>query len=372
MNSYGWQLASWAARIEDRQPFYLAMIDGESRLGFVNSHFYLQFQQADGPAEHAFLRCLVDERDRRRFEGAVAACLGEEKDIRIALRMYGDKEHWIKWELRFLEAVGDGPGRLFCLGYALSEDEIAAAAATGNPEMVRSESAALNHEWETRLNRQKELMYRKVREAGIRGEEQERERIGRELHDNINQILTSAQLYLSCLTRDNPEFDLLRTKTAEILSMAIEEIRCLSHNIVPPDLQEQGLIESIERLVDDIRRTTAFEIDFCWSDLMMIETQDENLKQTVYRIVQEQIHNICKYSRASRVQIMLLGRNEQLRLQITDNGIGFEPKTVREGLGLAGISRRAKLFKGNAIFNAAPGKGCTMTVTIPLELRQIF
>jgi len=296
MNTYGWQLASWAARIEDRQPFYLAVIDGETRIGFVNSHFYLQFQQAGLPAEQGFLRYLVDERDRGRFEEALAACLGEEK----------------------------------------------------------------------------EQMYRKVREAGIHGEQQERERIGRELHDNINQILTSAQLYLSCLTRDNPDFDMLRSKTGDILAMAIEEIRCLSHNIVPPDLQEQGLIESIERLIDEIRRTGRFDIDFSWSDLMTIETQDEGLKQTVYRIVQEQIHNICKYSQASRVRVILLARNEQLRLQITDNGIGFDAKTVREGLGLTGISRRAKLYKGKAIFNAAPGKGCSMVVTIPLALRQLF
>lgn len=370
MNTYGWQLASWAAQIEGRQPFYLAMIDGESRLGFVNSHFYLQFQQDASLAEESFFKCFIDDRDRGRFETTFSACLADEKDITVNLRMHAQKEHWVKWELRFLEAVSDGPGRLFCLGYAMSEQEIAATKAGAETE--NCEASDGNPDWATRLARQKELMQRKVREAGIHGEEQERERIGRELHDNINQIMTSAQLYLSCLTRDNPDFDMLKTKTADILAMAIEEIRCLSHNIVPPDLQEQGLIESIERRIDEIRLTGRIEIDFCWSDLMTIETQDEDLKLTVYRIVQEQIHNICKYSQASRVQIFLVGRNEQLRLQIIDNGIGFDAKTVSEGLGLAGIRRRAKLFKGKAVFNSAPGKGCAMIVTIPLQLRQII
>jgi len=217
----------------------------------------------------------------------------------------------------------------------------------------------------------KELICKKVQEARTRGEEIERERIARELHDNISQVLTSANLYLSCMTRDNPDFEMLKERTAEILNLAIGEIRCLAHNIVPPDLQEKGLIECVERLADDMRSARRFEVDLAWSDLMTIEMQDRDLKLAVYRIVQEQIHNICKYSQASRVQITLQGRNEQLRLQITDNGIGFDPKTTREGLGLTGIQHRARLFKGNAVFRSAPGKGCTMVVTIPLKLAQL-
>jgi signal transduction histidine kinase len=84
------------------------------------------------------------------------------------------------------------------------------------------------------------------------------------------------------------------------------------------------------------------------------------------------MHNIGKYSQASNVQIILLGRNDQLRLQITDNGVGFDPQKVRQGLGLNGICRRARLFNGKAIFNTAPGKGCTLIVTIPLELKRIL
>jgi len=204
MNSYRWQLASWAAGFEDRKPFYLVVIDGESRLGFVNSHFFLQFQQAGSPAESTMMRCLVDERDQRRFDNALATCLTDEKDVLIEVRMRSRQESWVNWELRFLEAVGEGPGRIFCLGFALSGEEV------GSEAEVRH--------CDERLAAQKELMYKKVREAAVHAEQQERERIGHELHDNISQILTSAQLFLGCLDRENEDFDKVKKKTAEILA----------------------------------------------------------------------------------------------------------------------------------------------------------
>jgi signal transduction histidine kinase len=371
MNSHSLQIASWAASVEHRKPFYLAVIDGDSRLGFVNSHFFLQFQRADLPAEHAHLRCLIDQRDRSRFDDALSACLGEEQEIFVDLRMRGNSEQWVKWELRFLEAVGNGPGRLFCMGYALLDEEAGQAAAENAKASHITDSPGIR-EWQKRLARQKEMMYKKVRGATVHAEHQERARIGHELHDNVNQILSSAQLFLGCLTRDNADFETIKTKTAEIIAMAIDEIRCLSHNIVPPHLHEKGLIENIEQLVDDLRYARKLPVSFTWSDLLTIETQDDDLKLTVYRMIQEQIRNICKYSQAAKIQITLSAANQQLRLQISDDGVGFDPKTVRCGLGLSHIDQRAKLYKGKALFNSAPGKGCTMIVNIPLELRAIL
>jgi len=364
MNSYPWQLTTWTARLEHRQPFYLAVIDGETRLGFVNSHFHLQFQQADNPTQTTLLRCLIDDRDRRRFDDAVTACLAEEKTIRLEVRMLAQKEACIRWELRFLESIGHGPGRLVCLGYSIADTDA---------DSIRDDSdpADIIGELQQRLIHQKEILHKKVREAAIQGEQLERERIGHELHDNICQILSSAQLFLSCLTRENADFETIKAKTASILATAIEEVRALSHNITPPGLTEKGLIESVDRLVDDVRCTSRFNIDFIWTDQATLETQDPELKQTVFRIIQEQMQNIGKYSKASTVRIFLQAAGEQLRLQITDNGVGFDPKTIRHGLGLDGICRRAKLFNGKAIFQTAPGKGCSLILTIPLELKPI-
>jgi len=222
------------------------------------------------------------------------------------------------------------------------------------------------------LARQKQWMQKKVREAAVHAESQERERIGLELHDNICQMLSSAQLYLSCLTLDNADFEMIKARTAKILSGAINEVRLLSHGIVSPDLQEKGLIESIRCLAEDVQYSRQILIDFDVTDWMNIEAQDAELKLTVYRIVQEQMQNIVKYSQAGHVRIFLQGRNDQLRLQVTDDGVGFDPGTIRKGVGLCGISRRAKLFNGKAVLQTAQGKGCTLMVTIPLELKRIL
>ncbi|HVU94215.1 MAG TPA: sensor histidine kinase [Puia sp.] len=382
MNSYPWQLTTWTARLEHRQPFYLAVIDGETRLGFVNSHFHLQFQQGDNPTQTTLLRCLIDARDRRRFDNAVTACLAEEKAVRLEVRMLTPKETRLRWELRFLESIGNRPGRLVCLGYAVSNETSgdllthpgnATGLAIDSTQDTGStpEAADVIGELQQRLIHQKEITHKKVREAAIHSEQLERERIGHELHDNICQILSSAQLFLSCLTRENADFETIKAKTASILATAIEEVRALSHNITPPGLHEKGLIESVDCLLDDIRYTNRFNIDFVWADQATLETQDASLKQTIFRIIQEQMQNIGKYSKASSVRITLQAADEQLRLQITDNGVGFDPKTIRHGLGLDGICRRAKLFNGKAIFHAAPGKGCSLIVTIPLELKPI-
>jgi len=222
-----------------------------------------------------------------------------------------------------------------------------------------------------RLARQKALTDKKVREASIRAENQERDRIAHELHDNICQILGSMHLYLDCLDRENPDFDFIKQRLSEISSLAIEEIRCLSHNIVSPNLLNNGLIASIQHLVDDIRYTRRFEIGFLYTDLQAIESQGSDLKLTVYRVIQEQIRNICKYSQATHVHISLSGANDHIRLHIGDDGLGFDPQKAGDGLGLSNIVNRARSHHGKARINTAPGKGCELIVTIPLEIRRI-
>src|SRR5579872_6650388 len=112
-----------------------------------------------------------------------------------------------------------------------------ARAAASDPRNVPACAACLTD--------QKNLLHKKIREATIHGEQDERERIAHELHDNVNQILTSAQLYLACLERGSEDFDMMKAKATEILAMAIDEVRTLAHNIIPPRLKEMGLIECI-------------------------------------------------------------------------------------------------------------------------------
>ena len=90
-------------------------------------------------------------------------------------------------------------------------------------------------------------------------------------------------------------------------------------------------------------------------------------KLTLFRIIQEQLKNILKYSKASDVNIYLHCKNEEVKLAIKDNGIGFDPKKTYSGVGLSSIHERTRFYNGIADIQTAAGEGCLLTVTIPVE-----
>jgi len=201
----------------------------------------------------------------------------------------------------------------------------------------------------------------------IQAQQDERARIGHELHDNVNQILTCAHLYLATLDREHPDFDMLKKKAMDILLSGIEEIRNMSRGMVMPDFQQDGLIGSVSNLVDDIRFSKAFSVQFIHSDINMIEALNSTIKITLFRIIQEQVKNIIRCSHGKNIQISLHCCDLQFRLQIKDDGLGFDPKTTKRGLGLSHIYERTRLYNGKVILDSAPGRGCSLIVNIPLS-----
>ena len=187
-------------------------------------------------------------------------------------------------------------------------------------------------------------------------------RIGHELHDNINQMLAVTGVYLSLLHPDDTEEKVIRDKAEHILRMAIEEIRCLSHGLVKPSAIDNGLIAAISGLVDDLQHTRLFNITFTYNS-SDIESVDQAKKVALYRIVQEQLNNIVKYSHAKNVRIGLESSGRGVRLSIEDDGIGFNKITVQKGIGLRGIYKKAELCNGSVELQTSPGQGCVLRVT---------
>lgn len=203
-------------------------------------------------------------------------------------------------------------------------------------------------------------------EAIIRAQEDERTRIGHELHDNINQILASGKLYVSHLEKGSDDFREVKEKITELLELAIEEVRTLSKAMVLPDLKKGGLVASIDDLVADLRFSNLCEVGFSHCETAELEEIGQSKKVTLFRIVQEQTKNILKYSAAKSVYISLHMQSDRVRLEISDDGVGFDPVKIRRGLGLSNIYERARLYNGKVRLRAAPGKGCSLVVTIPL------
>ncbi len=212
---------------------------------------------------------------------------------------------------------------------------------------------------DVRLQKQKEIS-----ETVIRVQEKERTRIGHELHDNVNQILSTVKLFFDGIRPTGSEQENLKQKSIEYLLLAIEEIRKLSKELVTPQLKKETLAESILAVITDIQITGAIKISFNHRINEALLSPDKKI--TLFRIIQEQLKNILKHSQATATDISIISDREQIKLVIKDNGKGFDPHQTRQGIGLANIHERTQFYNGTAEIQAAAGKGCTLTVSIPL------
>jgi PAS domain S-box-containing protein len=216
--------------------------------------------------------------------------------------------------------------------------------------------------FEEKMNKQK-----LVTRATIEAQEKERKEIGKELHDNIGQHLTTTKLYLDIArgTADEATLELISLATKSV-SDVINELRRLSRSITPPTLGDLGLVESVRDLCEPLKKTQAFAIRF-YHRQFDEDSLPENTKLMLFRIIQEQINNIIRHADASTILIRLETSQEKLSLVVSDNGNGFDPTVHKKGFGLTNIVNRAELFDGKVEIQSGEGKGCKVIVTIPLQ-----
>ena len=219
---------------------------------------------------------------------------------------------------------------------------------------------------EKALNEQHVTRQRQITEAVIVAQEKERTEIGKELHDNVNQILGASNLYINTAMTDEEMRQELLERSTELVSKAINEIRKISKSLITPGLREIGLIESIEDIIEDIRVAKDAPI----IDLDLVNVSEEQIedrrKLTLFRIVQEQLNNIVKHARATQVVIRLSLEGNYLVLTVVDNGIGFDAAKHRKGVGITNIISRAELFSGKVEIASSAGDGCVLTVSLPV------
>lgn len=212
--------------------------------------------------------------------------------------------------------------------------------------------------FEKKLQQQKELS-----ETIVRVQEKERTRIGHELHDNVNQLLSTTKLFVDMINPVSKEEKVFKSKSIDYILMAIEEIRKLSKELVVPQLKNNSLVDNIKQLIEDIKLSGTIQIKFAHDHENDIMSQGK--KVTIFRIVQEQIKNIIKHSKASHVEILLQCKGDLAELSIIDNGIGFTPQKTQNGIGFSSIYERTRFYNGTMNLISEPGKGCKLVVKIP-------
>jgi two-component system sensor histidine kinase UhpB len=210
----------------------------------------------------------------------------------------------------------------------------------------------------SRLEQQKEIT-----RVILQTQEMERNTLGRELHDNINQILASVNLKLGYYL-DEPEnnMDIIET-CRQSLDKAIQEARNLSHHMVIPHFSEKDLKDELGQLIENYSYKQLVQLD---TTSMKEEFLSPPIKETLFRIVQEQLSNIYKHAKASSIMIRLSTARRSVTLLIIDNGVGFDVQQKRKGIGITNIFNRVESYNGKADIISYPGRGCSLSVTIPL------
>ena len=204
-------------------------------------------------------------------------------------------------------------------------------------------------------------------------EEAERRRIARELHDGISQQVAVLIFGLAQLAKDADNTASVREELVDLRHVAEDlarEVRDLSHRLHPPVLEHLGLVTALRSYCDQFAEREKIRVRFFVD--ASYATLREDLSTAIYRIVQEALRNVAKHARAASAEVRLWRSGKYLNLSVSDDGAGFATGSERQagGIGLAGMSERARLVGGGFKVQSIPGRGTTIRVIAPVSIHQ--
>jgi two-component system, NarL family, sensor histidine kinase NreB len=208
----------------------------------------------------------------------------------------------------------------------------------------------------------------------INAQEKERQRLSRELHDSVNQILSSAKYRLNSLAGRgrNGSRDSEVGQVRELIEKAIAEVRLISKNLRPSELDDLGLVPALQSLTHDFSQRSGIAVRFKSRIKSCPSSLQGEMDMTLYRIAQEALNNVEKHSGADRVELLLNCTRFHAQLTIHDNGKGFHSPVAsgkKPGWGLQNMKERARLLGGTVEIESLVKKGTTIFARIPFENR---
>ena len=205
----------------------------------------------------------------------------------------------------------------------------------------------------------------------LAGQEEERKRIATDLHDRLGATLGMVKLHFTAVEE---RIDLLRednkkqyNKANELLDQAYSEVRSISHDLVSGVLVKFGLGPALTDLKDKLESTGKLKVQLVLNE--MSERLKGEVELQIYRIIQELVSNILKHAQATEAVIQLNRTNNHINLIVEDNGVGFDPESIKEkdGIGMHNLEARVDQLNGKIHFDSGKGAGTTVSIDIPLE-----
>ena len=216
-----------------------------------------------------------------------------------------------------------------------------------------------------RLNRQRQLLNKRILTAVLRTEEKARSRFSKELHDGLGPLLSSARMSLSVLSREERSADQreIIDNTTYVIDEAIRSLREISNNLSPHVLNDFGLARGVQNFIDKSAAMHDAKIRFTTN--LRTERYDTDIEVILYRVICELINNSLKHAACTSINLSLSQNGSELALDYTDDGRGFNPQAMMDcGMGLSNIASRINSLGGTFDIASAKGKGMRAAIRV--------
>ncbi|RED23475.1 signal transduction histidine kinase [Flavobacterium cutihirudinis] len=233
---------------------------------------------------------------------------------------------------------------------------------------AQREVERLNLENTTEKINQQKIISSKI----VENQENEQNRIAKEIHDGIGQMLTGLKFSLESINLDDREKSEQKIEYLKKLSLdIIKGVRTATFNLMPPELSDHGIVSSLAKLTQELSKLTGKEILF-YNKTDFDQRLDSLIEINIYRLTQEAINNAIKYAESSHIIVQLSHSETLLSIIIDDNGKGFDIHSVdkkrnsESGMGLLFMKERIQYINGRVFINSIPGEGTRITFNIPI------
>lgn len=211
-------------------------------------------------------------------------------------------------------------------------------------------------------------------DATIRSQENERKRFAQDLHDGMGQLISSLRLMVSQLDKNSSveEKLLIAERSEKVLNDMHTEIRSIAFNLMPQTLIQHGLIPALQEMALRINQTGKIVVSVTGYDVPARLNEVHEI--SLYRIIQEWVNNVIKYAQATKIEVQLVGHEEEISITVEDNGNGFDPAKLEhsDGNGWKNIRSRVNLVKGEVEIDSAPQhKGTSLIIRVPVTVEPI-
>jgi len=209
--------------------------------------------------------------------------------------------------------------------------------------------------------------------AKLQGQDDERKRIAKDLHDRLGGILSTIKLYFNSV---NDKIDDLKQenlnqyqKANQLLDKAVEEVRAIAHNMESGILSKFGLVAELENLVENIQESKQIKIQFITHG--MRTRLDNKMEAEIYKIIQELVSNILKHADATKITLQIIRDNNAVNILVEDDGKGFILEEVKRGMGLKNIALRVDNLNGELLIDSTVGRGSTISIDFTIQNKNI-